>query len=159
MSDVLALLVSLALSFAAAGVGGLATARGLRGWYGTLAKPRWTPPSWVFAPAWTVLYAAMAVAAWLVWRERGAAEVAIPLAWYALQLALNVAWSVVFFGLRSPMAGLAVIVLLWWAIAGTIAAFAPVSPLGALVLLPYLAWVTFATALNAAIAAANRRGA
>jgi tryptophan-rich sensory protein len=151
MNDLVVLVIALAGCFAAAGIGGLVTSRSLRGWYAGLAKPSWNPPNWVFGPVWTVLYAAMGVAAWLVWRVRDEHDVRIALVWFGVQLIVNVAWSVAFFGLRSPAAGLVVIVLLWWAIAGTIASFASVSLLAAGMLVPYLAWVTFATVLNGAI--------
>ena len=152
MNDVVALAVSLAIAFGAAAVGGLATARSLRTWYVTLPKPSWNPPNWVFGPVWTILYAAMAVASWLVWRVRDEHEIAVALAWYAAQLVLNVLWSFAFFGLRRPRAGVAVIVTLLCAIAGTIVSFAPLSSIAAALLVPYLLWVTFATLLNGAIA-------
>ena len=151
MNDIIALVVAVAICFAAAGVGGYATTRSLRDWYLALPKPSWNPPNWVFGPVWTVLYLAMAVAAWLVWRVRDERDVAAALVWFAAQLVLNVAWSVVFFGLRAPKGGLAVIVALWLAIVGTILAFAPISTPAAAILAPYLLWVTFATALNGAI--------
>lgn len=117
-------------------------------WYFALAKPAWTPPPWVFGPAWTLLYTLMAVAAWMVWKRepRGLA-----LRCWALQLLLNAAWSPVFFALHAIGAALLVIAALWLAIAGTIAAFARVDRRAAALLLPYLAWVSFATALNLAI--------
>jgi len=152
VSDIIALVVAVAICFAAAAVGGYATTRSLRDWYVALPKPRWNPPNWVFGPVWTVLYFAMAVSAWLVWRARDEHEVTPALVWFAAQLVLNVAWSVVFFGLRAPKAGLAVIVGLWLAILGTIAAFLPLSTAAGVILVPYLLWVTFATALNGAIA-------
>lgn len=151
MTDLVALAVAVAICFGAAAVGGYATTRSLRDWYVALPKPSWNPPNWVFGPVWTVLYLAMAVAAWLVWRARDERDVAPALAWFAVQLALNVAWSVAFFGLRAPQAGLAVIIGLWLAILGTIVAFAPISTPAAAILVPYLLWVTFATALNGAI--------
>ena len=152
MNDIVALALSLAIAFGAAAIGGLATARSLRSWYVTLPKPSWNPPNRVFGPVWTLLYLAMGVAAWLVWTAGDGADVAVPLAWYGGQLVLNVAWSVAFFGLRSPVAGVFVIVALWCAIAGTIVSFAPISAAAAALLVPYLAWVTFAMLLNGAIA-------
>lgn len=151
MNDLVALGIALVACFVAAAIGGLATSRSLRDWYVQLPKPSWNPPNWIFGPVWTVLYALMAVAAWLVWRVRDERDVQIALTWFGAQLVLNVAWSVAFFGLRSPVGGLAVIVVLWWAIAGTIVAFAPIALVAALILVPYLAWVTFATVLNGAI--------
>lgn len=117
-------------------------------WYERLAKPAWRPPNRLFAPVWSLLYLMIAVSGWLVWREAG---LSWPLAVFAMQLGLNAVWTPVFFGLRRIGLGFAVICLLWLAIAATIAAFYPVSPIAALLLLPYLAWVGFAAALNYAI--------
>jgi benzodiazapine receptor len=149
--DIIALVVAVGICFAAAGVGGYATTRSLRDWYVALPKPWWNPPNWVFAPVWSILYFVMAIAAWLVWLGRERSDVGPLLLAFAAQLVLNVLWSVVFFWLRSPAGGLVVIILLWWAIFVTIIAFAPVSMVAAALLVPYLAWVTFATALNGAI--------
>jgi tryptophan-rich sensory protein len=146
-----ALVGFLALCFAAAGLGGLATSRGLAGWYPSLRKPSWTPPDRVFGPVWTALYASMAVAAWLVWRARGLAGARVPLGLFALQLGLNVAWSVLFFALRSPGLAFGEVVLLWWAILATLLAFGRSSRAAAALMVPYLLWVTFASALNFAI--------
>ena len=151
MDDLIALIVAFVVCFAAAGIGGVATSRSLRDWYARLPKPSWDPPDRVFGPVWTTLYALMAIAAWLAWRARDEHDVQIALAWFGAQLVLNVAWSVAFFGLRSPAGGLVVIVVLWWAIAGTIVSFAPLSLVAALLLVPYLAWVTFAAVLNGAV--------
>lgn len=157
--DLLGLIVSLAVCFVAAGVGGLATARGLRGWYPGLRKPTWTPPNRLFGPVWTVLYAAMGVAAWLVWSARERADVGPALAVFAAQLALNVAWSVVFFGARSPRGGAAVIAALWVAIAATLVAFWRIDPVAGALIVAYLLWVSFAAALNMAIARLNAQAA
>jgi benzodiazapine receptor len=143
--------VSAALCFGTEAVGAVLTAAGVREWYPTLAKPAWTPPSWVFGPVWTLLYALMAVAAWLVWRRAGLRGGRVPLGLFAAQLVLNAAWSGLFFALRNPAAALVDIVALWVLIAATVAAFARVSRTAALLLVPYLLWVTFAAALNAAI--------
>ena len=161
MNDVIALVVSVAICLGAAGIGALPTVRSLRGWYDSLAKPSWNPPNAIFGPVWTALYLLMALSAWLVWRTRGDGDVTIALGWFAAQLVLNVLWSVVFFGLRSPVLGLVEIIVLWAAILGTIVAFLPHSSIAAALLVPYIAWVSFATVLNAAIVAANRgsRGA
>lgn len=133
---------------AVGGLGGFATAQSVVEWYPTLNKPSWTPPSWLFGPVWTLLYLMMAVAAWLVWRA-GNSKGALILFW--AQLALNLAWSFLFFGARSPTLGLIDIILLWIAIAATIFAFALHNRVAAFLLVPYLAWVSFATALNSAI--------
>ncbi len=134
-------------------VGSLVTMPNLPGWYAGLAKPTWTPPDWLFGPVWTTLYCLMGVAAWLVWRRVGWSR---PLAWFAVQLLLNAAWSWLFFGLHSPFAGLIDIVLLWAAIAATVLAFWRVSRLAAILMLPYWAWVSYAAALNFAIWQMNR---
>lgn len=127
-------------------------------WYERLRKPSWRPPNGVFAPVWTVLYVMIAVAGWLVWREAGLAGAVVPLAFYALQLVLNAAWTPLFFGLRRPDLGFADIVLVWASILATIVLFYPVHAGAALLLVPYLAWVTFAAALNFAIWRLNPEG-
>jgi tryptophan-rich sensory protein len=123
------------------------------GWYASLAKPEWTPPPWVFGPAWTILYAMMAVAAWRLWRRRHARphESRRALALFTVQLALNLAWTPVFFGMQRPDLALVVIIALWLAIVATIMAAWKACKTAAALLMPYLAWVTFATALNMAI--------
>jgi len=124
-------------------------------WYAALDKPAWTPPDAAFAPVWTVLYVAMGVAAWLAWRGRGGPVRAAALTAFAVQLALNAAWSWLFFGEHRPGAALADLVLLWIAIAVTAGLFARRSRVAAALLVPYLAWVTYAGALNASIVARN----
>lgn len=145
------LVVLLAVCLGAAALGSAATVPRIDEWYAALDKPSWTPPSWVFGPVWTVLYIAMAVAAWLVWRQAGLAAARWPLGLFAVQLGLNVAWSWLFFGLRSPALGLIDILLLWIAIAATLASFWRRTTAAGLLLAPYLAWVTFAAVLNSAI--------
>lgn len=125
-------------------------------WYRGLDKPGWRPPDWLFAPVWTMLYLAIAVSGWLVWREAGFAGAAFPLAVYALQLLLNAAWTPIFFGLRRPDLALVEIAMLWAAIVATIVLFHPVSPTAAWLLVPYLAWVSFASVLNFSVWRRNR---
>jgi tryptophan-rich sensory protein len=120
-------------------------------WYEELVKPSWRPPNWLFAPVWTVLYLMIAVSGWLVWRAAGVAGVALALAVYAIQLVLNAAWSPIFFGLHRPDLGFLDIMLLWLSVIATIWLFYPVHAGAALLLLPYLLWVSFAAALNFAI--------
>jgi translocator protein len=136
--------------FLAAGLGSLFTMVSVGGWYAALAKPPWSPPDWIFGPVWTVLYAAMAVAGWLVWRRGGLASVPA-LRWFAVQLVLNVGWSVVFFGLRMSGLAFAEILALWVAIVATVSASWRVSRPAGILLVPYLLWVSFAVALNFAI--------
>lgn len=130
---------------------GLSTVDGVRTWYRTIAKPAWTPPDGLFGPVWTVLYCAMGFAAWRVWRRGPSPEVSRALGRFASQLVLNVAWSPIFFALHRPGTALVVIVVLDLALVRTIGAFRRIDRFGALVLVPYLAWCLFATALNAAI--------
>ena len=138
----------LVASFTAAAIGGTATARAVRDWYPTLTKPGWNPPAWLFGPVWTVLYVAMAVAAWLAWRQAGWTGARAALTLFLVQLTLNAAWSVIFFGLRNPGAAFAEIVVLWAAIIGTLVSFWQVSPPAGMLFIPYLAWVSFAAVLN-----------
>jgi tryptophan-rich sensory protein len=123
--------------------------------YASLTLPAWAPPASVFGPVWTVLYALMALAAWLVWRQGGWRAAAPALALYLLQLALNVLWSWLFFGWKQGALAFADIALLLALIVATIVAFHRVRPAAAWLLLPYLAWVTFASALNYAVWQAN----
>ena len=139
----------LLVCLAAGLLGSLATAPQIPAWYATLAKPSWNPPNWVFAPVWTTLYVLMGIAAWLVWRKRGFRGRTAVLFWS--QLALNALWSILFFGLENPGAAFVEVVLLWVLIAATVRDFARISKVAAALLAPYLAWVTFASALNFAI--------
>ena len=120
-------------------------------WYERLQKPAWRPPNRLFAPVWTVLYLMMAFSGWLVWRQAGLAGAGPALAVYALQLVLNAAWTPLFFGLRRPDLGFFDVVLLWLSIVATIALFLLIDVVAAVLLVPYLAWVTFAAALNFAV--------
>jgi tryptophan-rich sensory protein len=145
MRQGLALVGFIALCLAASALGAVVTAPAIPAWYATLAKPSFNPPNWIFAPVWTTLYILMAIAAWLVWR-RGKAGAALAL--FAIQLSLNCAWSLLFFGLNRIDLALVDIILLLAAIVATALAFRRHSPAAALLLMPYLAWVSFATVLN-----------
>jgi translocator protein len=138
----------LALCFSAAAFGGLF---GPGEWYAKLNKPAWNPPGWVFALVWSALYTMMAVAAWLVWRRGGLPSRRVPLAFFLSQLLLNALWSPTFFGLRNPGLAFADIALLWSVLVITLVSFWRVRLLAGALLAPYLAWVTFAAALNLAI--------
>ena len=148
MRQGLVLLGFIAACLALGALGAAVTAPAIPTWYATLAKPSFNPPNWIFAPVWTALYILMAMAAWLVWRS-GKAGAALGL--FALQLALNAAWSLLFFGLHRIDLALVDIVLLLAAIVATALAFRARSAVAALLLLPYLAWACFATVLNFAI--------
>lgn len=142
----------LALVYAVAALGGFATAQAVREWYPALAKPRWTPPSWLFGPVWTVLYACIAIVAWRIWRlpAATAGRSAILRAWW-IQLALNGAWSWAFFYFRSPAAGLPVISALFVTIAWIQPRLALADRPSALLWTPYVLWVGFAACLNLSI--------
>lgn len=152
-----ALGVAVALPLGIAGLGALTTFDGVRSWYPTLVRPSFAPPSWVFGPVWTTLYMMMGVASWLVWRQGSARpETRRALSVYAIQLAFNLAWSWFFFGLRQPLLALIDIAVLLVLIAVTMQWFARVSRAAAALMLPYLVWVAFATALNAGFWWLNR---
>lgn len=136
----------LLLSFAAAALGGLASASA-GSFYRELAQPVWAPPGWLFGPAWTVLYILMGVAAWMIWRERHRPGAKAAITIYLAQLALNALWTWLFFAWRLGAAAFAEIVLLWVLILATMLAFRRIRPAAAWLLAPYLAWVTFAAAL------------
>jgi len=138
----------LVITFAASAIGGLFTSVSVGTWYQEIAKPSFTPPSWVFGPVWTTLYALMAIAAWLVWDRVGFAVGAVALTLYGVQLLLNVAWSGLFFGMRSPALGSLCIVVLWIAILATIVAFWRIHPVSGALLVPYILWVSYASVLT-----------
>lgn len=143
--------IALLLPLTVGVVSGVLTSESVVTWYPTLAKPSFTPPDWLFAPVWTVLYLAMGVAAYGVWRLGDAPGVKRALAVFVVQLLLNGLWSLLFFGLRSPGAALVDIALLWLFVGWTTYLFGRLAPWTLLLLLPYWAWVTFAAALNFAI--------
>lgn len=147
------LVIFAALSFGAAAVGTIPTVSSLRTWYPNLRKPVWNPPNAIFGPVWTVLYLLMAVAAWVAWRRSG---ISIWIVIFIIQLVLNAAWTLLFFGLRQLGLAAVEIAILWTAIAATTVGFYSLSPLAGLLLVPYLAWVTFAGFLNIAIWRLNR---
>jgi translocator protein len=153
----------LAASYGAAAVGSLFTLGALKGgWYRRLRKPWWTPPDRVFGPVWVILYTQMGISAWLVRRRaaqggsNGAEAARLALWMWLAQLGLNVAWSAAFFGARSPAKGVAVIAALWLAIIATLGLSARIDKGAGALLLPYLAWTSFAAALNVAIWQRNR---
>ena len=139
------LAVWLLVCFAAPAIG---SATGPGEWYTQLTKPTWNPPGWLFGPVWTILYAMMAVATWLIWRRGGWRARRLPLGLFLTQLALNALWTPLFFGLHRPDLAFLDIIALWFAILATIVAFGRVHRAAAALLAPYLAWVSFATFLN-----------
>ncbi len=146
----LGLLAWLLIAFAAAAVGGFASANA-GDFYRDLVRPTWAPPGWLFGPVWSVLYAFMGVAAWLVWRARGFAGARNALLVFLVQLAANALWTWLFFVWRQGGLAFAEILLLWALIVVTISAFWQVSRVAAALLVPYLAWVSLASALTLSI--------
>jgi len=156
-----ALLAFLAISFAVAALGAVSTIQNVDGWYAHADRAFWTPPNAVFGPIWTVLYTLMSVSAWLVWRERARRDVRPALMAYVVQLILNSLWTPVFFGLY-PVAGgsalwiaLLIILAIDAMVLVTMLRFWKVRRLAALLLIPYWAWVLYATTLNAYLATKN----
>jgi translocator protein len=147
-----ALAAFVALTVSAAGIASAFTARSVRTWYPALRKPPGNPPASYFGPVWTVLYALMTIAAWNVWRTGdGWSGASSAITIYLIQLALNAAWSTIFFGLRSPGLALLEIILLWAAILVSTILFWRISTFSGALLIPYLAWITYAIYLNAGI--------
>ncbi len=147
-ASILRLIISLILCFAAASVGGLFTQTGKGTWYRTLQQPEWAPPDWVFGPVWSTLYLLMAVSLWLVWKRAKWSKGKAAIVLFLVQLVLNAAWSAVFFAAHAPGWAFVEISALWLAIVATIAAFWSISQAAAWLMIPYLAWVSFALVLN-----------
>lgn len=144
----LGLALWIGVSFLAAAVGNLLGGSGISTWYPSLSKPPWTPPGWLFGPVWTLLYILMGVAAWRIWVRFGWKGARVPLTLFSIQLVLNALWTPAFFGLQSPGLGLIVILQLWMVLVATTISFGRCDRPAGLLLLPYLAWVSFATLLN-----------
>lgn len=127
-------------------------------WYAALAKPTWNPPGWLFGPVWMLLYVLIGISAWLVWRERRAPAGERRIAWaaFALQAVLNLAWTPLFFGLKSPGLAFLDISLLWLAVLWTTLRFGRIRPLAGYLMLPYVLWVSFALVLNGTIWLMNK---
>ncbi len=138
----------IALCFAVGGIAGVWTASDVNGWYGTLVRPSIAPPDWVFGPVWTTLYLLMAIAAWRISEHPASALRSWGIGLFLVQLALNFAWPWIFFRQHALGAGLVEILVLWTAIAATLWIFSRISPPSGWLMLPYLLWVSFATALN-----------
>ena len=149
--DAVALLGFVALCLAVAAAGGAVTASSVGTWYAGLAKPAFNPPNWVFAPVWTALYLMMAVAGWRVWRRRGVPAARLALGVWAVQLAMNLMWSFLFFGARTIGGALAEIAVLFAAIVVTAGLFWRIDRVAGVLFVPYIWWVGFAAVLNAAL--------
>jgi benzodiazapine receptor len=149
ITNILKLVASIILCQLAGLIGSLATVPSIPTWYESLKKPSFNPPNWIFGPVWTGLYTLMGISLFMVWQKRADhPQVKTALFFFFIQLILNALWSVAFFGLRSPLLGLIDIVLLWIAILLTIKSFFGISKTAALLLLPYILWVSFAVLLN-----------
>jgi len=156
MRQTIKLLASLTICYAATFFGTFLGGAVRSDWYTSLAKPVFMPPGWLFGPVWTILYGMMAISLFLVWRQgldRSGSKTAFGI--FLAQLIVNAIWSPVFFGLKRPELAFIVIITLWLLIGLTVVIFRRVSQLGAWLLVPYLAWVTFATVLNGAIVYLN----
>jgi benzodiazapine receptor len=156
-NSIIKLAVSVLAVFAAGGIGSLATFKAIPTWYAGLKKPPATPPNWLFGPVWMTLYILMAISVFLIWQKgltAGGVSLAFILFW--VQLALNVLWSVIFFGLRSRGGGVITIVILWLLILATIIASFRVSAWAGALLVPYIVWVSIASYLNIGVWTLNR---
>jgi len=147
-NKIIRFVVCLIICQGAGGLGAIFTTPAIAGWYAQLVKPSFTPPNWLFAPVWLLLFTMMAVSLFITWSSGAETGKPAAFATFAAQLLLNVAWSAVFFGWHMILGGFLVITALWLTIALTIYRFKRVSPLAAWLLVPYLCWVTFAGVLN-----------
>ena len=156
-SDIIKLIISIVACEGAGGIGAIFTRNAISTWYAGLKKPAFTPPNSVFGPIWVTLYLLMGIAVFMVWRE-GLAQEGVRIAFivFWVQLALNVLWSAIFFGLKSLLGGMVLILLLWIAILVNIAKFFGVSPIAGGLLIPYIVWVSIAANLNVRVWILNR---
>jgi translocator protein len=145
------LAVAIILCLLAGAIGSIFTSKSIPTWYATLKKPSFNPPNYLFGPVWTILYILMGIAAYLIWTSGWNSVTKIALAVFAVQLILNTAWSILFFGLQNPFIAFIEIIFLWLAIVATIVLFYRISPAASYLLIPYLLWVSFASVLNFAI--------
>ncbi len=151
LKRVIGFIVAIIVCELAGFIGAIFTTPSIPTWYATLSKPFFNPPSFVFAPVWTLLYALMGISLYLVWEKREKIKTKIPLVLFFFQLILNTIWSILFFGLKNPLLAFVEIILLWITLLFTIIKFYPVSKKAALLLVPYILWVSFASILNLAI--------
>lgn len=150
-NNYIVLLFSIIAAQLAGAIGSYFTFPNIDSWYSLLHKPTFSPPNWLFGPVWTLLYTLMGIAAWLVWNQHKKKDTSAAITMYGFQLALNVLWSIVFFGWHNIAGGLVVIIILWLLIVATTIQFWKLSRAAAYLLLPYLAWVSFASILNWAL--------
>jgi tryptophan-rich sensory protein len=156
LRDFLVLLASIFLCQVAGLIGSVFTTPAIPTWYASLKKPFFTPPSWIFAPVWVTLFTLMGISLYIVWKKGfDRREVRRGVSLFGVQLVLNVLWSVVFFGMRSPLYGLVIIVLLWAVLLATVITFYRISKPAGILLIPYFLWGSFASVLNLAILTLN----
>lgn len=152
LRGIIKLIISIVICQLAGFFGSLFTRPAIPTWYTTLSKPTFTPPNWVFSPVWITLFVLMGISAFLVWNKgldyKGVKKA---LTIFIIQLILNTFWSLAFFGLKSPLFGFLVIIILWVAILFTISNFFKVTKTAGILLIPYILWVSFAAALNFSI--------
>lgn len=157
MKDIVKLLISIIICQAVGFIGSLFTTPNIPTWYATLKKPGFAPPNWLFAPVWTILFLLMGIAFYLVWRQGwNNPPVKSAMIIFIVHFVVNILWSAVFFGLKSPLAGFFVIVTLWFLILLTIIYFTNVSKIAGILFIPYLLWVSFASVLNFMLYKINR---
>lgn len=157
MRNLSKIIVSFLITFIAGFIGSAFTTPSIRTWYAQLKKPFFNPPNWLFGPVWTMLYILMAISLFLVWESNSSPEhKRKALIIFAIQLALNSLWSILFFGLHSPLYAFVEIIFLWVAILMTIFSFSSASKTASLLLIPYLLWVSFAAFLNLNVYLLNR---
>ena len=149
MKSIARLIISIVVCQLAGVIGSVFTAPSITAWYSGLNKPFFTPPNWLFAPVWITLYLLMGIALFLIWNKGlGRKNVKASINMFAIQLALNIVWSLIFFGIRMPLYAFIEIILLWIAIAATILLFWRIDRRAGAILVPYIVWVTIASALN-----------
>jgi benzodiazapine receptor len=157
LPDIWRLIISLFVCQLAGIIGSIFTTPAITTWYASLKKPSFNPPNWLFGPVWITLFVLMGISLFLVWRKGSDAPfVRNGLILFGIQLVFNVLWSVAFFGLKSPISGLVVIVVLWITILLTILQFSKVSEIATALLIPYIVWVSFAAVLNLSLFLLNR---
>jgi benzodiazapine receptor len=155
--EILKLAISIIICLAAGFIGSIFTNRQIPTWYAALKKPSFSPPNWLFGPVWTALFILMGISLFLVWRKGLSYDgVKIAIIIFGIQLILNILWSILFFGFKSPLAGFIEIIILWILILITILVFYPIAKPAALLLLPYILWVSFASILNFSLWRLNR---
>ena len=152
MKRIWKLIISIILPFLASTIGSLFTVNSVSSWYVTLIKPSFNPPSWVFGPVWTILYFLMGVSLYLIWIKKFDKNA---FTFFTIQLILNALWSIIFFGLKSPLFAFVEIIFLWVAILITIIYFYKINEISAYLLIPYILWVSFAAILNFSIMVLN----